>query len=301
MKKLAFIILLTISAGLALPFVSQDSGAQGIFTSQPGSDKPQGIGDDACRKAIALELAKVQRKFRGVLYGYPKAISASGAIVRFSSVGDAWIQTDKSSWRSVAPGFENTTWSDELMDQNDEFIASIWPDGRRGIFRTRRMLTSELIPYLAQSARALQCEADTVCETAGASFSLPGGATQTVSVKPAGCLQEQRPTLAACQFGSLDSNQLAQADIFSFCPTTVDGLLQREGDLLKMAVEYDAAYRSLLQFSGNFDLFMEEFRWPLTFTIRQAAALIGQLNRIPCFLSSCDDDPNYFSSSPSAP
>ncbi|HLD63710.1 MAG TPA: hypothetical protein VI913_02325 [Candidatus Peribacteraceae bacterium] len=282
-------LVLSLAGTICLSLTPASAGAQGIFDANPEGDIPTGISGKECQKAIVLELARAQRKFRAVLYGYPKAEDAPVSTVRFTTDGIAWIKVGTNEWRSVAPGKEGVSRSNSEMDIDDEFISTEWSAGRRGFFRTRRVLTSELVPYLAQSIRAFQCEVDTVCDRALASLTKTEIASQTITLNPLGCIQKTVPTLPACHLGALNSNALAESNIRTFCPSTVDNLLQREGDILKLAVEYDAAYRSVLQFSGNFDLFLEEFRWPLQFTIRQAAGLIGHLNRIPCFLSSCED------------
>ena len=56
-----------------------------------------------------------------------------------------------------------------------------------------------------------------------------------------------------------------------------------------LTVQYDAAYRSLLQFAGSFDAFANRFQGDLLEPIRQSMSLISQLSRIPCFLSQCNE------------
>ena len=77
----------------------------------------------------------------------------------------------------------------------------------------------------------------------------------------------------------------------TYCYNAAEEILEHEREMLKLLVEYDAAYRSVLQFAGIFDEFLQEYRWTLIGHIRQAASMIGWLDNIPCFLSSCDEYP----------
>ncbi len=240
---------------------------------------------DACRETMINALAREQREFRSVVFGETTAEDAAIGHVRYDNEANAWRKVGDNQWQSVGEGFANTTWSNTLMDQRAEFAE------RRGIFDTQRTLTSELIPYLLQSYRALQCRSNAVYEVAKQSFSKSGNQAEDITVQPLGCIEFETQTYPTCHFSQTGELQGSQANSIASFPTVVRDMLNREAAVLKFAVEYDAAYRSLLQFSGNFDLFIREFRWPLTGTLRDAAAVIGQVNRIPCFLSSCLDVP----------
>ncbi len=190
----------------------------------------------------------------------------------------------------VIPAQGINEWRTALTYQNDEDMdESAEIQWKRGIFDTKRTLTSELVPYLTQSMRALQCRTVVMCEAVEQSITAEEGTVLEIDVP--GCLPASRPAIAACQLGAAERPNPEESNMRTYCQTIADQMLEREADLLKLAVEYDAAYRTILQFAGNFDLFLQEFRWPLTFTIRSAAGIIGQLNRIPCFLSTCDAYP----------
>ena len=217
--------------------------------------------------------------------------------VRFDKEGMSWIKIEEDKWESIEEkdaekGVETETKerTDDEVDNNDEMKAlpAMEWEHRKGIFETERMLSSELIPYLTQSIRAFRCRSEAMCKIAQLSVTQSEDDPQERTVQPSGCIELKMQTLPACHFARKDGTYPDAADTFKDCDNVVKEMVQRELDLLKLAMEYDAAYRSMLQFAGNFDLFVKELRWPLTFTIRQVAGIVGQFNRIPCFLSSCD-------------
>lgn len=253
---------------------------------------------DQCQTRIETELAKELRRYRAVLFGKKLASEAPVGDIRYDKDGIAWIKTtDSPPW--INGKDTGLSWGNTLMDEQDEQSDLFGQDdagkrtGRRGIFETKRVLTSTLIPYLLQNMRALSCTTDRVCEQVLQSerqesdTSVSLGTIQTI-----GCIEfPNQQSFKECHLANKGSGAQEQSAVKRYCSETRIQLIQREMALLRLAVEYDAAYRSTLQFAGVFDLFLEEVRWPLMGSIRQAAGLIGQLNRIPCFLSSCDESP----------
>lgn len=197
-------------------------------------------------------------------------------------------------WRKrVIPQAGINDWISALAFQSDEDMekdAEVEP--RRGIFETRRVLTTELVPYLVSSMRALQCRTKAICEGAQQTILSSENGTPEYT-EPLGCQSIAIRPMPECQFGGTGTYPNAEAAL-SYCPPVQQQMLEREAELLKFAVEYDAAYRSLLQIAGNMDLSLRELHWPFTATIRHSAALIGKLAHIPCFLSSCDASPIPF-------
>jgi len=198
--------------------------------------------------------------------------------------GVLWIKT-KDGW-AKALGSQ----TDNKMEFNEAELdgASAEQKARRGIFDTQRTLTSELIPFLMSSMRAFQCRVQYICGTISSSIDTEA---QSVDLEIPGCFPEERPTVPACHFAIEERQESEAANVQKYCILIGDEMLRREADLLKFAVEYDAAYRTILQFAGSFDLSLQELKWPLTFTIRQATGIIGQYSRIPCFLGNCDASP----------
>ncbi|MDD4287011.1 MAG: hypothetical protein PHO20_05215 [Candidatus Peribacteraceae bacterium] len=238
-----------------------------------------------CRALVEKTLSKEQRLYRSVLFGQKKAKDAPLNEVRFDADGIPWIKEKEDIWRSVSPGYEDTEWSDTQMNDQSEFPA------RKGIFETRRVSTSDLVPYLTQTYRALKCRSTIVCKIVENSLGQESAEPQEVTVTVPGCIEEKRKTFPGCHLLAAERSKVEEADLLTYCRLVRDGMVEREKDLLKMTTEYDASYRSLLQLSGQMDAFLQEFRWPLMNSLRKTAELVGTLYRIPCFIASCDEAP----------
>ncbi len=241
------------------------------------------VGADECRNEVHLRLWKEQRLYRSVLLGHQSAEDANIGSVYYDKEGNAWYKVSKTAWRSRAEGYEGTEWSNTLMDQQSELSA------RRGILNTKRVLTSELIPYMTSNMHALQCNTASICQLVEKSLQIGSANPQLFNLAAAGCMPLANiPSIPQCQLANAqDTSQMA--GIFRYCEDITNNLLEQEADQLRMVTEYDAAYRTLLQFAGNFDLFLEEFQWTVTGTLRTGARVIGALGRIPCFIASCDE------------
>ncbi len=247
---------------------------------------------DACKTQTEDALAREDRFYRRVLFGFVRASEETIGGVRYDKEGNAWFKSGANAWRSQAKGFTGTTWSDTLMDQQ---VERDWlqPDDartfRRGIFATRGVLTSELIPPITQSFRALQCRTYSVCEAVLKSLNGEESNQGTYIVRVPGCRDIPISSLPACK--PQDQNKLAVLDrstVLASCAPMVEALLKRESEMLTLSVTYDAAYRSLLQFAGTFDDFLSVFRLDLLRPVRQSLPLLQQLSRIPCFLAQCN-------------
>ncbi|MBU2213247.1 hypothetical protein KKC44_03860 [Patescibacteria group bacterium] len=274
---------------------------------------------DLCRAAIDQALAKEQRIYRTVLFGRKEAKDAPVGEVRFDKQGRAFYKRDKYMWVH-ASNDGNVFYINAMMDNEAELDSVPVDQGgaelskdtlpRRGILDTKRTMTSELIPYLAQTFRAFACRVDMVCDRIEKSMNQEGNSESVeIPIHVNGCIRvesEEWNSIPVCHFtGEGGAAYKDMADVTQYCQKVGDGLVQRENEILKMMVEYDAAYRSLLQFAGVFDEFLQEFRWTITGSIRKAASIIGSLGRIPCFISSCDEHPppttelDYFIGQPS--
>lgn len=250
------------------------------------------IDAESCREDVRSAIAKKHRWYRIVLFGQKKAENSALATVRYNTDGTIWYKKKEDEWRTRDEGRKPTPLTNEQMDDEDENASRI---PIRGIFDTRRVTTSELIPYLLQTIHTLQCRIDTICEVAVQSVSNEAGATFTISIP--GCEATTEQAFTMCTVEEMEH----ESDIRTYCSKIGADLLQREAALLKFAIEYDAAYRSFLQFAGAFDHFLREWRWTLTGTLRQLVYLIGWFDGIPCFISSCMEYPPSSSSAPSSP
>lgn len=252
----------------------------------------------ACIEEMQQRLSAQQWRYRRVLFGLRAAQEENVGAIRYDREGNTWIKRKKGGekgeqgeWRTSAEGFAGTTWTDTLMDSQ----AAAQP--RRGIFETRNAATSELLPPLLQSVRALRCNLEAICESAA--IARGGGMEKLLKdgklpVTTLGCRELLVEPLRACvsQTEKTGTDDVAlTAFVATYCRPTADDLLAREMELTKLLVSYDASYRSLLQFAGTFDRFASEFQETLFSPIRQAVSLLNALQRIPCFAPQCQDDP----------
>lgn len=239
---------------------------------------------DACKYDIATGLAQQQRIYRSVLFGQKKAADQPVNAIDYDREAKVFIKTEDDRW----VGSDGEILKDKLMDERADIA------DRRGIFETRQVLTSELIPALTQSYRALTCRALSVCansqlspeEAAAIQINKAPLAKGIGPIQIPGCDEIDLHFLPTC----LPINSAPDLAITkTYCESMADQMLNREADLLKLAVTYDAAYRTLLQFAGNFDQFIASFRGDLLSPIEQATAVVTQLSRIPCFLAECNE------------
>lgn len=269
-------------SGCTVLLLALTTGA-GTLSAAGGSAASVNPGASACRTAVEKEFAKEQRLYRSVLLGHQKTKEAQVGELRYDKEGTTWIKTKTNEWRSVAKGYESTTWSDTQMEKQDEQGA------RRGIIETRGLLTSDLVPYFTQAFRALQCRTEFICGVAAASITIDKKEAKKVKVTAPGCFVEERDSYPDCQLLSAERTTTDEGDVRSYCQSIMTDFLNREEELLKLIVEYDAAERSLLQLAGNFNLFLKSWEWPISRTLSRTAALAGYYQRIPCFIASCDE------------
>lgn len=239
-----------------------------------------------CLTEIFANLARQQRFHRLVLFGQSPSALAGENAMRYDRDGDPWMKHG-GMWKTLAKGKEASPLSDAAMDsalESDPFWSS---PIRRGILETRTHLTSELLPDLLQSLRALRCRVRSVCLAERRSES-PEDPTIGSSVD--GCLPfagfEFLP-FPSCRFTGQSGN-LQATEVRGICDSSAATIIQRETHMLELLVSYDSATRTLLQFSGPFERFATSFSLRVFTPLRQVASLLQYLTRTPCFLSRCD-------------
>ena len=268
-------ILFTIGMCLTL-FCSTATFAQ-------DADPDEETSDLKCRERAEMEMRKEHLLYRSMLYGQSKAEDARVMEQRYASDGSLWYKWDEGQWQSQSEGYEGTTWSDTFM--ND----MMQPPPRKGLFETKGVLTTELIPYIGQSIRAFDCRLRLIPEWTRKSISAEEG--RRLKLFAPGCKMEVREALKECLHSAAGDDKAFASDATSHAAVVAEDLFEQELALTLMAVHYDAGYRSLLQFAGNMDNSLKDLRWPLLGTLRRAVALVGNFGRIPCFTSSCDAFP----------
>lgn len=226
-----------------------------------------------CLSAVYNRIDYEDRLWRSVVFGQPKAADAPLGSVRRDSAYRQWIKRAQDAW--VWSADEDTTIDDATMDDESDVSA------RRGLLAVRTADTSELLPPLIQSARALRCRLYSVCATARASTD----ATEpVVSVAVDGCREMEMPVLEACAEASPRVLTAVRG-----CDAIAEDTFSRNEALLELAVTYDAAYRSLAQFEGIFEGFLTDVRFPLLQPLWQTVRTLGAIDNLPCFLAQCDE------------
>jgi len=236
----------------------------------------QNVNTPACLTQTYDALAHEKRLYRSVLFGQKKSGDLPKGSVRFDIEGNTWIKKDINSWRSLDDSFKNTTWSDGLMDDRADVPA------RRGILEIKKTPTSDLIPAITQAFRAYQCRLQSVCGAALQSQSSATGAT-TLTINTDGCIELAQPVLSACK----NNTQLSAGP--DTCLQIIDSMLDQEEQALVLLVSYDASYRTVVQFTGMFEGFLTDFRFPLIEPLWQTVRAIGNFSNIPCFIGQCDE------------
>ena len=285
MKKSLCIIGLMLMLASSMPAVAQQPGEAAASSSSATVND-----SSSCLGQTYSALDHERRLFRTELFGKKQAKDAPKAEVRYDTKGNAWIKTGDNAWKSLAKGFERTTWSNQLMDQQTEKDALWETPFRFGIFETKYALTSEVLPNVIESMRTLDCRLQSVCVVAQNSQ----GKTPKNPVEGQidGCLPVKNLKYApflACSFEGQSTNENVPSVVTS-CQEAARTILEREMDLTKLAVSYDAAYRSLaLQLRGSLDTFADNFSPDLLTPLRQSVSVLSQLGRIPCFLAQCNE------------
>jgi hypothetical protein len=247
-----------------------------IFSTLAPAAFAQYVDTPECLEQTFDALAHEKRLERSVLFGQKKSEDLPIGSVRHDKEGNTWLKKKTNEWRSLDEGFTGTTWSDTLMNQQ----ADVKP--RRGILEIRKSPASDLIPEITQTFRAYQCRLNAVCMAALRSQTADSGDV-TVEVTPDGCIELEMNILTKCK------NNLQESAGSQTCPDIVRGMLDEESQLLILLTAYDASYRSLLQFEGAFEGFLDDFRFPLIEPLWQMVRVIGGFARLPCFLSQCDE------------
>jgi hypothetical protein len=159
---------------------------------------------------------------------------------------------------------------------------------RTGIFETRRRLSSELVEPLIEAYRTYRCRSLAVCQTLGVSINHAGSPDDPFALKILGCTEQEVHPYRECVFTE-GSDQFTPLRLLDQCTTLVEKTLTAERFVLRLAVGYDAGYRSLLQYSGIMDWMLEGFPKQAVKAISSMVNMLGKLHQIPCFIGQCDE------------
>lgn len=268
-----------------------------------------------CTSEMEERLAQQERMYNDMLFGRHPASTMPLNTVLYDEDGTAWMKSAENTWvRPLSEDSEDTkTRGDADMDDKREWSGQnetpqegddqLMPDpleraDYEGVLERREALTSELIPDILQGERALFCRTAAVCETVLQSFArAKTDENGDLKITTPGCRTMVMKPITGCQFSNaLESEQerknlltgFQQSVVETQCNPLAQQLMERSAALTRVSVSYDAAYRSLLQFSGSLDQFLWGFRGTILSPIEQTLPLLEYLQRIPCFPAQCN-------------
>lgn len=173
---------------------------------------------------------------------------------------------------------------------------------REGIFEVKRRLGSELVEPLVEAYRVYRCRSLAVCTLL--SDSITKQSTEPIDVKVLGCAAiEGVPRYDMCYFAGGAATPVGQEDsqgqyeplrLVDQCNTLVEQTLAAERSVLRLAVGYDAGYRSLLQLAGMMDWMLDGFPTQAVKAVSDMVNMLGKLHQIPCFIGQCDNPDSDF-------
>lgn len=257
----------------------------------PGFASAADLAVPSCIGEIYGALAKEQRMYRSVVYGAKDAQFLPVNSFLYDKEGKAWLKTKADEWKeieddsdasssqgAIQSGGEGQTRDNGEMDREKD------TPSRRGLLEAKRTATSDIIPGITQSLRAFECRLRAICELSSASQA--GGDEESLTVQPDGCIEMKLPPLRACSVA--DGISPAFIDP-SLCDEAVEAIFLQETNILSLSIAYDASYRTIAQFTGMFEGFLSDFRFPLLNPLWQTVRTLGGLKNIPCFLSQCEE------------
>lgn len=167
----------------------------------------------------------------------------------------------------------------------------------KGIFETKRRLTSELVEPLVESYRVYRCRSLAVCGVLEESFAVKAQPSDTLEIDLLGCAPETLSRYSECYFGGTPSgigsdDASLQGDAVRLteqCGEMVDKTLAAERAALRLAASYDSGYRSLLQIAGMMEWMLKSFPTQAVKAVSDMVNMLGKLHQIPCFLGQCDN------------
>ncbi len=160
-----------------------------------------------------------------------------------------------------------------------------------GYIEMRGRMTSELIEPMVESYRVLRCRSVAVCKAMQQSFD-PAGDT-TLTIRTLGCEDRDIEQYTECGFDDDSRYQDQIAVLEGQCGALMNDSLAAERATLKLAVSYDAGFRSALQLGGMIDWMQGDFPSEVLSPIRDMVNLLGKLHEIPCFTGQCDQPDTF--------
>jgi hypothetical protein len=250
------------------------------------SHAPIALAQDATHSQCIDEVyASLQREMlfeRSVIFGQKTAANLPRGAIRFDTLIKPWIKTADNEWKTY--GNEDSPLTDASMDSRS------YPPRRRGILETKKALTSELIPPILQTMRAMQCRLRYVCEAAlrSRASEIP----QSFQLEADGCIKMTVQRFNSCRTD--ESLEATSIDISTMnvqvgvCDAAAQEMMKREMSMLTLVMAYDGSYRSFLQFAGITQSFGSALRQPVLDVLSKTVMTLQNLGSGPGFTAQCD-------------
>lgn len=242
----------------------------------------QNATSEKCITDTYTQLLKEQLFFRSTVFGQKTAEQLHQGGVRYDGQIKPWIKTGQNEWKT----FDSSA---PASRTNAQVEAQAFPPKRRGLLEVKKALSSEQLPLVLQSMRALQCRLRSVCALAIASRN-PGAST-TIRVQPDGCIAQDLRRIDSCSDDpAINGNGGTLSTIqVGVCDAAVNGILDREASVLMLVMSYDASYRGFAQFAGIMQGFSDGLRVPILQVLTNTVELMRKLGNAPCFSAQCDE------------
>ncbi len=253
---------------------------------------PPSLGAGICQEQIQVFLRRESFLFDARLFGLKPAAEEPEGATRITAAGDLFLKTAEDTWASGG-----ITMGDADMDASTAHdplpLPGVSPQDvpYPGILETQQALTSDLIPALTQNFRAFQCRMESICKAAGLALRGGNGEGPNVRVSVPGCREMELPKLDRCALKPTSINPTFMLDDWDslpdYCLPVADDFVRFQESKLFFLAHEDASHRTLRQFAGYLEPFLNIVRFPFVHPFRQVASFLGQWSDVSCFLSHC--------------
>ncbi len=266
------------------------------FAASASSSSAPADGGTLCRSSFNAALNRERFLFESILVGVQKASDERTGATRVDNKGFTWIKTENDRW--VSPAVSEDAISDDDMDNRTAFDALPAVEGSSssrsaihpGLLEAQRALTSDIIPPILQGYRGFQCRVQSVCEAVAMAIRSGMGSSaspaSSVTVRLPGCREIELKEFSTCRPSAIMSFT-DFATLADECQSLATELVRYQGSQLLFLAHQDAAHRTLRQFAGYLEPFLNSVRFPFLTPIRQVSNFFLQWTASPCFLPFC--------------
>lgn len=311
-----YLAITGIITALMLPAFAQGQASDDQDATGDVAAK-QNVSTQKCQEEFEERLAQQERIFNHLLFGRHAAADEPINSVIYDEDAQPWLKTGENTWvKPLSKDEQPETLTDADIDETREWDGQneTFQEGEdanpgdfadparradyEGLTERQGVITSQLIPDMLQGMRALHCRASAVCEAVTQSFlRMETDESGNLRITMPGCRTLVMKPIEGCAFDNVLKTEAErrrlltgfnQSIVFTQCRPLAEQMLDRNASLLRVTVSYDAAYRSLLQFSGSLDQFLWGFRGSILAPIEQTLPLLENLTRLPCFPAQCN-------------